>query len=212
MTISIVVADDHPIVLDGLVQLFSTDPEFRVIARCIDGGEALSAIRSTQPDVAVVDIHMPRVDGVEVLRTAREEGLSTRIVLLTGHMTEEKVIEAIRLGAAGIVLKEAAPRQLLESIREVVAGATSIDPKVVRRAVEKMLRAQVGTTEVARLLTPREIEIVRLVAKGLRNKEIAEKLSITEGTVKIHLHTIYEKTGVSGRIELSNYARSKSLA
>ena len=209
--ISVVVADDHPIVLNSLVQLLETDDTFRVLGQFNDGEAALDAVRRFKPDIAVVDFQMPKKTGIEVLRTIKEEGLATRLILITGVVSEDAALEAVRLGVAGIVLKEAAPRQLLQAVQDVAAGSTSIDSKVVRRAVEKMLRTQAALTEARRLLTPREIEIVRLVAKGLRNKEIAELLSIGEGTVKIHLHSVYEKTGMSGRMELSNYARERSL-
>jgi DNA-binding NarL/FixJ family response regulator len=206
-----VVADDHPIVLNSLVQLLETDDTFRVLGQFNDGEAALEAVRRFKPDIAVVDFQMPKKTGIEVLRTIKEEGLPTRLILITGVVSEDAALEAVRLGVAGIVLKEAAPRQLLQAVQDVAGGSTSIDSKVVRRAVEKMLRTQAALTEARRLLTPREIEVVRLVAKGLRNKEIAELLSIGEGTVKIHLHSVYEKTGMSGRMELSNYARERSL-
>jgi DNA-binding NarL/FixJ family response regulator len=205
------VADDHPIVLNSLVQLLETDDTFRVLGQFSDGEAALEAVRRFKPDIAVVDFQMPKKTGIEVLRTIKEEGLPTRLILITGVVSEDAALEAVRLGVAGIVLKEAAPRQLLQAVQDVAGGSTSIDSKVVRRAVEKMLRTQAALTEARRLLTPREIEVVRLVAKGLRNKEIAELLSIGEGTVKIHLHSVYEKTGMSGRMELSNYARERSL-
>ena len=205
------VADDHPIVLDGLAQLLAGDPEFEVVGLCKDGEEALGVIRKERPQVAVLDVRMPHTDGIGVLRAIAAEQIPTRVVLLTAQITDDEVIQAVRLGVAGMVLKETASRQLLQVVRKVAAGENSLDESVVRRAVDKILRARAGVSQAASVLTNRELEIVRLVATGLRNKQIADQLSITEGTVKIHLHTIFEKLGVSSRVELSNYARERSL-
>jgi DNA-binding NarL/FixJ family response regulator len=211
MPTRIIVADDHPIVLDGLAQLLAGDPEFDVVALCKDGEEALNVIRKEKPEIAVLDVRMPRMSGLMILRSVVEERLPTRVILLTAEISDDEVVDAVRLGVAGMVLKETASRQMLQVLSKVAAGETSLDQKVVRRAVDKLLRAKAGMMQAQRVLTNRELEIVRLVATGLRNKQIADQLSITEGTVKIHLHTIFEKLGVSSRVELSNYARERSL-
>jgi two-component system nitrate/nitrite response regulator NarL len=211
MPTRVMVADDHPIVLDGLAQLLAGNPEFEVVGLCKDGDEALSVIRMERPEIAVLDVRMPRADGIAILRAVVTEHIPTRVVLLTAQITDDEVVEAVHLGVAGMVLKETASRQLLQVLSKVAAGETSLDQKVVRRAVDKLLRARAGVGQAVRVLTNRELEIVRLVATGLRNKQIADQLSITEGTVKIHLHTIFEKLGVSSRVELSNYARERSL-
>ena len=211
MPARVIVADDHPIVLDGLAQLLAGDSQFEVVGLCKDGDEALTLIRKERPEIAVLDIRMPRVDGMTILRTMVEERIPTRVVLLTAQISDDEVVDAVRLGVAGMVLKETASRQLLQVLGKVAAGETSLDDKIVRRAVDKLLRAKSGTAQAEGVLTNRELEIVRLVATGLRNKQIADQLSITEGTVKIHLHTIFEKLGVSSRVELSNYARERSL-
>ena len=211
MPTTIVLADDHPIVLDGLAQLLGGDERFRVAAACSDGEEALAAIRAHKPDIAVLDIRMPRRDGLAVLRAVVDEDLPTRVVLLTAQISDDELIDAIRLGAAGLVLKETASRQLVSALHDVAKGQPSLDQKVVRRALDKMLRVSAGLAQVEKVLTPREVEVVRLVAAGLRNKQIADQLSITEGTVKIHLHTVFEKLGISSRMELSNYARERAL-
>ena len=207
----VIIADDHPIVLDGLAQLFAAEKDFDVVSRCSTGDEALSALRRVRPDIAVLDIRMPGVNGMELLRHVYDEGLPTRVVLLTAEISDEAVVEAVRLGVAGIVLKEMAPRVLLQSVRAVAAGEKWLDDGAMRRALDKMMRREAGLADAVRVLTPREVEVVKMVATGLRNKQIAERLSITEGTVKIHLHSIYQKVGVSGRVELSIYAREKSL-
>jgi DNA-binding NarL/FixJ family response regulator len=212
MTISLVLADDHPLVLDGLEQLFRLEQDFQVVARCRDGEEALKALHTHQPDVLVLDIRMPKRDGLEVLRAMRTEQLTSRVVLLTASLEEEQLVEALHLGVGGIVLKEMAPQLLVEAVREIHAGGRWLDRSSVHRALGKLLQRDAGSREAAQHLTPRELEIVRMVASGLRNKAIAEQLVISEGTVKIHLHNIYQKLGVSGRLELAVYAQKKGLA
>lgn len=209
--IRLILADDHPIVLDGLVQLFRVEPDFEVVARCRDGEEALREVRAHRPDVLVLDVRMPRRDGLEVLRTLRQEEIPTRIVLLTAAVEEEQLVEALRLGVGGVVLKEMAPHLLIEAVREVHAGGSWLDKGSVSRIVTKLLHQDEGKREAAGLLTPRELEIVRMVARGLRNRAIAEELLISEGTVKIHLHNIYQKLAVDGRLELAVYAQAKGL-
>ena len=211
MPIDLVLADDHPIVLDGLEALFQQETDFRVVARCLTGEATLQAVRKHRPHILILDIKMPGMDGLAVLRKLGEEKLSTKVVLLTAEADEDQVMEALRLGVAGVVLKEMAPRLLVQCLRKVQAGEQWLEKRSVGRAIEKMLRREAGARELAKVLTAREIEIVRLVAKSLRNKEIAEKLCITEGTVKIHLHHIYEKVHVSTRLELTLYAQDKGL-
>lgn len=209
--IRLILADDHPLVLDGLEQLIRVEPDFEVVARCRDGEEALREVRAQQPDVLVLDVRMPRVDGLEVLRTLRQEEIPTRVVLLTAAVEEEELVEALRLGVGGVVLKEMAPHLLLEAMREVHSGGSWLDKGSVSRIVTKLLHESEGRKEAAQLLTPRELEIVRMVARGLRNRAIAEQLLISEGTVKIHLHNIYQKLAVDGRLELAVYAQAKGL-
>jgi DNA-binding NarL/FixJ family response regulator len=211
MAISLVLADDHPIVLDGLENLFRQEADFTVLGRCVNGEEALRAVREYRPDVLILDIRMFKMDGLAVLREMKKEGLSTRVVLLTAALDEDQVVEAIRLGVSGVVLKEMAPQLLVQCVRKVHAGEQWLERQSFGRAMERMLRREAGAREIAGILTPREIEIVRMVATGLRNKLIAEKLFISEGTVKIHLHNIYEKLQVSDRLELARYARDKGL-
>ena len=211
MPIRLVLADDHPLVLDGLENLFRTEEDIQVIARCINGVETLQAVREHLPDVLVLDIRMPVKDGLEVVRELRKEKLPTRVVLLTAVLEERELLEAMRLGVQGIVLKEMAPQMLLRCIRKVHAGEQWIELRSAKQALEKLLRREAGTREVAAKLTPQEMTIVRLVADGLRNKEIADKLHISEGTVKVHLHNIFEKLKVESRLSLLRYAQEKGL-
>jgi len=210
--IRIVLADDHVIVLDGLEQLFRLEPELEVVARSTTAEAAVKAVQEHRPDVLVLDLVMPGHDGMWVLRELSELNLPTRTVLLTAHVEENRLVEAIRLGVWGIVLKEMAPRMLMECVRKVHAGEKWLEQQSVTRAIERMQKRESEIDRLTRLLTPRELEIVRLASEGLRNKEIGERLSITEGTVKIHLHNIYEKLGVTGRSQLILYATKHGLA
>ena len=211
MPITVALADDHPIILDGLEQLFQREEEITVVARCRDGEKTLRAVRQHRPDILILDLRMPVKDGLEVLRELGREKLPTRVVILTAGLDEDDVLEATRLGARGVVLKEMAPQLLVQAVRKVAAGEQWLEKRSFGKALEKMLRREAGARQVAGVLTPREIEIVRMVASGLRNQQIADKLHISEGTVKIHLHNIYEKLEVDGRVALTLYARDKGL-
>jgi DNA-binding NarL/FixJ family response regulator len=209
--IRIVIADDHPIVLGGLAQLLSLEADMTVAARCTTGHEALAAIARHRPDVAVLDLTMPGRSGMDVLRELHATHTPVRVVLLTARIGHEQVLDALKLGVAGIVLKESAPLQILDCIRRVAAGGQWIDQVIGSRTLDHVLRRQSGAMKAAAILTAREIEVVRMVARGLRNKEIADQLSITEGTVKAHLRTIFEKLDVDSRGKLILYARERHL-
>jgi DNA-binding NarL/FixJ family response regulator len=211
MSIRLVLADDHPLILQGLTLLLRQEPDLEVLAVCRDGEETLQAVRQFQPDVLILDILMPDKDGLAVLRELRQLEIPTRVILLTAAIDEDNLLEAMRLGVGGVVLKEMAVPLLIQCVRKVYAGDQWLERHSIGRAMEKMLRREAGTREVAKLLTPRELEIVRLAASGLRNKEIASKLTISEGTIKIHLHRSYEKLHVDSRIALLRYAQTKGL-
>jgi DNA-binding NarL/FixJ family response regulator len=206
-----VLADDHPIVLDGLETLFRLEPDFEVAARCVNGDETVVAVRRHRPDVLVLDIHMPRKDGLAVLRDLQHDKLPTKVVLLAAVLEEDEVLEAMRLGVRGMVLKELAPQMVVQCVRKVHAGEQWLEKHAVSRVVDSLLRREAGEREAANVLTPREIEMVGMVARGLRNKEMSKRLAISEGTVKIHLHHIYRKLKVENRVELILYAQSKRL-
>ena len=211
MPIRLVLADDHPYILDALEHFFGTATDFQVLVRCLNGEDALQALRQHRPDILILDIRMPGNDDLSVLRAIRKEKLPTRVVLLTGALDEEEVLEAIRLGVRGVVIKDMAPQLLLQCVRKVHAGGQWLERHSVTRALDRLLRREAGAREVAGVLTAREREIVRLVASGLRNKEIADKLSVTEGTVKLHLHNIFKKFHVGSRVELLRHAQDKGL-
>ena len=211
MPIRLILADDHPLILDGLENLFRLEEDFQVVGRCMNGIETIQAVKQHRPDVLILDIRMPHKNGLEVFREIREEKLPTRVVVLTAALDEEELIEAVHLGVQGIVLKEMAPQLLVQCVRKVYAGEQWLELRSIRQALGKMLRREAGMREAAETLTSQEITIVRMVAKGMRNKEIAEKLYITEGTVKVHLHHIYEKLHIDNRLALLRYAQEKGL-
>jgi two-component system, NarL family, nitrate/nitrite response regulator NarL len=211
MSIRVVIADDHPLVVQGLDSVFASEPDINVVARCNDGLSALAALEKHRPDVLVLDLRMPRLDGLGVIRAVRERSLATRIVVLTAALDDDEVLASIRLGVAGIVLKEMAPQMLVQCLRTVHAGRRWLEQRTVARALEQANDRETSNLHTAESLTPRETDIVRLVARGRRNKEIAREFGITEGTVKLHIHNIYAKLGVDNRVSLAAYARNCNL-
>jgi RNA polymerase sigma factor (sigma-70 family) len=211
VAIRIALADDHPIVLQGLQQLFAQQKDFEVVCCCANGASALEGVRTHRPDVLVLDLRMPERNGLDVLRTIATEKLKCHTILLTAAVADDEVIEAVRLGARGLFLKESPPEALIECVRRVYRGEQWLERETLSEAVRNAQSREEATRQAAESLTPREIEIVRMVAQGLRNRVIAERLSISEGTVKVHLHNIYEKFRVDGRLELLLSAREKGL-
>lgn len=209
--IHLVLVDDHPLLLGGIEQLFLQEPDFAVRARCTDGDAAVRAVLQHCPDVLVIDLKMPGRDGLSVVREVKAEQPGLGVVLLTAGLDEAEVVEAVGLGIQGIVLKETAPDVLVRAVREVHGGGQWLDQRAAGRALATLLKRNEGERGLAAVLTQREIEIVRRVATGLRNKEIARELCIAEGTVKIHLHNIFEKLKVGSRMELTLHAQSKGL-
>jgi DNA-binding NarL/FixJ family response regulator len=210
MIIRLVLADDHPIILEGLEQLFRREKDFEVLATATNGEDALAAVRQHRPDVLVLDIRMPKADGLWVLKQVHIEKLPTRVVLLTATLDEDEVLDAMQSGVSGLVLKEAAAVNLVDTVRRVQRGERALEPVLVSRALDRLAQRE-EAKKIVEVLSRRETEIVKMVASGLRNKEIANKLSIGEGTVKTHLHTIYEKLGVHGRVELAMYALERGI-
>jgi DNA-binding NarL/FixJ family response regulator len=211
MSIRLVLADDHPLLLEGLELVLRRELDFEVVACCHNGVQALHAVRQLRPDILILDLCMPDKNGLEILRELHQAEIPTRVVLLTATLNEDDLLEAMRLGVGGVVLKEMTSPLLVQSIRKVFAGDQWLERRSIGRAMEKMLRREAGTREVTQVLTARELEIVRLAASGLRNKQIADQLAISEGTVKIHLHKSYEKLHVDSRIALLRYAQAKGL-
>jgi DNA-binding NarL/FixJ family response regulator len=200
VTIRISLADDHPVVLEGLASILERDDGHEVIARDLDGDSALRTIREKAPDVAVLDAVMPGLSGVEILKTVRDLGLPTRVVLLAGEIGSDDLSESIRLGVDGILLKEEASQVLLDCVGSVANGGRWVSLELVERALNIASNGAAADS----ILTPREVEVADHVAAGLQNKEIAEKLGIADGTVRIHIHNVFKKLGIQNRVELAN--------
>jgi DNA-binding NarL/FixJ family response regulator len=210
--IRLVLVDDHPIVLHGLQQLFGSQSDFDVVAACSNGVAAVAEVRRHQPDVLLADLRMEGMNGLDLLRALSTEGLKCRTIVLTAAAKDGEIVEAMRLGAMGVVLKDISPDALVNCVRSVHRGEQWIDRDTLADASGGVLKRGAVASDIGIALTPREIEIVQMIAKGLRNKAIAERLAISEGTVKVHLHNIYEKLGVDGRLELVLCAQQKGLA
>jgi DNA-binding NarL/FixJ family response regulator len=210
MTIRLVIADDHPVVLEGLRSLFSEEPDIEVLACAMNGEEALDALREHCPDVLVLDLRMPRKSGLEVLRAMREEELSARVVVLTA-VDSDDITEAICLGADGVVLKDMATHLLVQCVRSVQSGGKWLEKTVAERVFAELLKRVDVAGAPPGSLTTRELAVARLVAEGMHNKAVARRLSITEGTAKLHLHHVYEKLELHSRAELMRYVLTGGL-
>lgn len=204
--IRLLVADDHPIILSGLEALLR-DTDYEIVATAPDGAAALELIDDAEPDIVVLDERMPRLSGVEVLRAMRGEGDNRPVVLLTADLTDRKLLDAVELGVEGIVLKESAQSQMITCLDEVMRGGRWLEPTLVQHALDLKLSESAVAWRGFDALSRREGAIVGLVAQGLRNREIAAQLGLTEGTVKVYLHRIYDKLQVTNRTELAILVR-----
>ena len=211
MRTRLILSDDHPIVLHGLETLLRAEPDLQVVARCASGDETLAAVRRHRPDLLILDLHMPQKSGLDVLRQLQREKLATKIVLMADRLADEEVLEAYRLGVQGMLLKELALQMIVQCVRKVLAGELWIEKRAVSRALEVLLHRENGEREATALLTPREMEMVRLVALGLCTEEMSARLAISEGTVKTHLHRVYRKLKVNNRVALTLYAQALKL-
>ena len=202
----ILVAEDDPLTLAGIEMLLAAS-NFQVTATVRTGAEALERIAAVRPDMLVLDVDMPDRSGLDVLRTLRSRGDQRSVVLLTGSLNERRAQEALQLGVSGVVIKANAPRDLLICLEAVAQGRRWFDQEVLQRAMEAAQSLE-AASDPLNGLSARERAIVALVQRGLRNKEVAAELGLTEGTVKVHLHKIFEKLGVRSRTELILLAQS----
>jgi len=199
--VTIVIADDHPLMLRGLSDLIGGESDLQVVITCTDGLSARDFIGNHSPDIAVLDHNMPGWTGLDILRWIKAGGLPTRVLLLTADLADADVAAAMELGTEGILTKTTAPEDLVRCLRELAAGGNWI-PDEMREAVARELRRRQHAVQILEPLTDREREIVTLASGELSNKEIARKLEVAEGTVKIHLNNIYAKLGVNNRASL----------
>jgi two-component system nitrate/nitrite response regulator NarP len=201
----ILIADDHPIMLSGIEGILR-DSRYEVVAKVSDGAAVLEALPTCRPDILVMDVQMPVRSGMDVVRTLRARSDMRPIVLLTASLDDDSIIEAVQLQVTGMILKDGAQGLLLQCLDKVAAGGRWIDKSLLERALDKSMRGGKGDGGLA-VLPARERAVVGLVAQGLRNRDIASELGLTEGTVKVYLHRIYEKLGVNSRTELAIYAK-----
>ena len=217
--IRIVVADDHPIFRDGLCKLLALEEDFEVVAQAQDGRQVLEVLQQQSPDILLLDLKMPGLDGLATLQRLQAVKNKTRVIVLTASDDKNEFVQAMRLGTSGIVLKQTATELLIKSIRRVHAGEIWLDSHTTAAVIRQFVAAdepppQLAPTGPGRERSPlsqREREIVALVAQGFKNKEMAEKMFISEQTVKNHLHNIFDKLGVSDRLELALYAIHNNL-
>ena len=204
---TVVIADRHPVVLQGLRNVLGAQYDFKVIACFTDGTSCIEAIRSLVPDIAILDVSMPDLTGLEILAIANSENLSTRLVFFTASSADRELIIAAAAGAYGVILKDAAPEALVQSLRQVADGQRLLPPSS-DRPVSSGQRNGAIAENVLKVLTDREREIMRLVSEGLSNKTIARRLNISHGTIKVHLHHIYQKLEINNRTVLAALALS----
>jgi len=208
--IQIVVVDDHPVLRDGLTAVLSTQPDFIVIGEAENGAEAVRKVVELRPDVVMLDLEMPEMDGVETLHRLREDDPDIRVIVFTAFDTDERILAAVRAGAQGYLLKGAPREQIFEAVRVVHSGDSLLQPVIA----SKLLRQVSQTAEAADVLgsvTPRESEVLNLLAQGLQNKEIAGQLGISERTVKFHVGSILSKLNAGNRTEAVTLAVQRGL-
>jgi len=215
--IRVLIADDHPVVRIGLRNMLQADPHIKIVAEAKDGIEALHMVRTLRPDILLLDLAMPKHPGLEALRdlSAPANATPVRVILLTAAAEKSQIVEALQLGARGVVLKDSATQLLLKAIHTVMSGEYWVGRESVSNLVQYLRTLMQSSNDEARQkkfgLTPRELEIVSAVVAGYSNKEIAEYFKISEDTVKHHLSNIFDKLGVSTRLELALFAVNQAL-
>lgn len=201
MMAQIAIVDDHPIFLDGMAQFLSSHGhDILFCARSVE--EALERMQAGEPDLLILDVSMKSGGGLAILSAIRNSGSNVPVIFMTVHIRPEQTLEAIKLGVDGMVLKDSDPNDLLGCIQQVMSGNKSIAPFVMEQALVHSISAPASEANVLAVLTDRELEIAGLIRAGLRNREIANRCGLTEGTVKVHLHSIFQKLNIKSRSEL----------
>jgi DNA-binding NarL/FixJ family response regulator len=206
--IRILIVDDHPVVRDGLVAILGTQPDFEVVGEAGDGREAIAQVNSLQPDVTLLDLEMPGMDGVETLRQIRLQAAQARVIVFTAFDTDERIVTAVQAGAQGYLLKGAPRQELFNAVRVVYSGGSLLQPIVASKLMQRVTQEAAPPVE---LLTARELEVLHEMAAGLQNKEIAAKLVISERTVKFHVSAILSKLEAGNRTEAVRIAAQRGL-
>jgi len=209
--IRVLVADDHPIVRRGLKSLLQTEPGFECAGEAADGAEAVELTRALQPDVILLDLAMPRVTGLEAIIQIKAENPDARILVVTSFAEDDKVFPAIKAGASGYLLKDAPPEMLIQAMRDVYRGESSLHPAIARKLIHE-LNQPPALPPTPDPLTEREMDVLRLLAQGLSNQDIARQLSISETTTRFHVSHILGKLHLANRTQAALYARQEGLA
>lgn len=207
-SIRIFIADDHPVVRDGLAAVLSTQPDFEVVGEAASGREVLAQAARLAPDVLLLDLEMPELDGVETLKLLREQYPSLRVIVFTAFDTDERILSAVQAGAQGYLLKGTPRDELFNAVRVVHGGGSLLQPLVASKLLRQISQPPAESVEP---LTPRELEVLQLLARGLPNKEIAAKLVISQRTVKFHVSSIMSKLGAGNRTEAVSLAAQHGL-
>ncbi len=206
----ILVVDDHPVLRDGLVAVLSTQADFEVVGEAETGPKAVLVAAELQPDIVMMDLEMPGMDGVEALKQMRDHDPDVRVIVFTAYDTDDRIMAALQAGAQGYLLKGAPRDQVFEAIRVVNAGDSLLQPVVASKLLTRM-RRNAGDPGTADSVTPREMEVMRLLAQGFQNKEIAAELGITQRTAKFHVGSILAKLGAGNRTEAVTIAAQRGM-
>jgi DNA-binding NarL/FixJ family response regulator len=205
--IRIIVTDDHPIVREGLVAILSTQPDFAIVGDAASGEVTLDLVRSQRPDIVLLDLEMPVMDGVETLRQVQRIAPGTRVIIFTAFDTDERILSAVRAGAQGYLLKGSPRSDIFQAIRVVHGGGSLLEPMIAQKLLRQVSQESPGDLA----LTPRELDVLRLLARGLQNKEIAIELGITGRTTKFHVGSLLRKLGAGNRTEAVAIAAQRGL-
>lgn len=203
--VRILVADDHPMLREGLAAVLSTRPDFEIAGEAKNGKEVVERVKSLSPDVVLLDLEMPEMDGVQALEALQKEGVEAKAIVFTAYDTDERILGALRAGAKGYLLKGSARKDIFDAIETVASGGSLLSPDITSRLLASMTSGPLETP------TPRETEVLRLLAKGMPNREIASELYISERTVKFHVSSLLAKLGAENRTEAVAIAREKKL-
>lgn len=209
--IRVVIADDHPIVRQGLEVVLNAQSDMTLVGQATNGEEAVRLARDLQPDVIIMDLQMPVKDGLTAINEIDRSGISTSILVLTSFPEDDNVFAAIKAGAAGFLLKDSPPEQLLGAIRTVYRGESALHPTIARKLIQE-IKQPAELPPVEKPLTPRELEVLQFVAHGLSNREIAEELGVSVRTVTTHVRNILDKLHLANRTQAALYAIEKGIA
>ncbi|MEV7802013.1 response regulator transcription factor [Microbispora sp. NPDC088329] len=214
--IRVVLADDEAMIRVGVRSILTTDPEIEVVAEAADGHEAIEMVRAHRPDIALLDIRMPRLDGLAAVAELRAAAPEVAVVMLTTFDEDEYVSRALAEGAAGFLLKAADPRELIIGVRAVAGGAAYLSPRIAQKVITRLSGGRLARADTARrqveMLTPREREVLALVGRGMSNQDIGRELFLSEGTVKSHVSAILLRLGLNNRVQAAIVAYEAGLA